>query len=143
VKLFLDTSVLLAASGSERGASRAIFDLSRKHHWRLLTSYYCIIEVERNLRKLPENARHIWDNLLSGKVAIVNDAITLDKPLSFSKAKDKPVLITAIAESCHTLLTLDKKDFGFLLNHTVYGLWVRTPACFLENQRNLHDLDLS
>jgi hypothetical protein len=40
VKLFLDTSVLLAASGSAKGASRFVFDQAAEQGWQLLTTAY-------------------------------------------------------------------------------------------------------
>lgn len=40
VNLFLDASVLLAASGSATGASRALFSLAEPNGWTLTTSPY-------------------------------------------------------------------------------------------------------
>jgi predicted nucleic acid-binding protein len=53
MKLFLDTSVLLAASGSSDGASREIFRLAPFNGWTLLATPYVVEEVLRNLPKLP------------------------------------------------------------------------------------------
>ncbi len=40
MNLFLDTSVLLAASGSAKGAARALFRLAPQQGWRLMASPY-------------------------------------------------------------------------------------------------------
>jgi len=52
----------------------------------------------------------------------------------FHTAKDKPVLISALA-CADVLLTLDRRDFGALLGQKVYGLQVVTPGGFLRTER--------
>ena len=49
MKLFLDTSVLLAAAGSSTGASRELFRSAPSNGWNLLVTPYVIEEVLRNL----------------------------------------------------------------------------------------------
>lgn len=135
MKLFLDSSVLLAAAGSATGASRALFDLAAANQWTLTTSRYCLAETLKNIGKLSPAAIAQWEDVLAGRLVVVQDAVALRKPLAFSKGKDKPVLITALAEDCDALLTLDRKDFATVLNTRVYSLHVCTPAMFLEHQR--------
>jgi hypothetical protein len=60
VKLFFDTSVLLATAGSATGASRAVIDLAARNRGTLITSRYCVGEVESNLFKLPAAADTVW-----------------------------------------------------------------------------------
>jgi hypothetical protein len=133
MKLFLDASVLLAACGSDRGASREIFRRAAESEWKLLTSTYVIQEVEANLADLPSTAAGDWSGL---KPALewVPDVLTLDRPVVFAPAKDRPVLFTALAWS-ETLLTLDRLDFGALFGTTFYGLLIVTPGMFLERER--------
>jgi len=135
VKLFLDTSVLLAAAGSATGASRAVFAYAGPQHWTLLTSRYCLAEAEKNLSKLPPAAAQVWSRTLRAGLTIVTDAVVINKPLALARGKDKPVLITALAEACDYLLTLDRADFAALLQTNVYGTSVCTPAAFLIRQR--------
>jgi predicted nucleic acid-binding protein len=45
MKLFLDTSVLLAGAGSARGASRFVLEQARDQEWELLTAQYCVGHV--------------------------------------------------------------------------------------------------
>jgi hypothetical protein len=45
VNLFLDASVVLAASGRPAGASRVVFDLAPRNGWVLMTSPYVVSEV--------------------------------------------------------------------------------------------------
>jgi predicted nucleic acid-binding protein len=136
VKLFLDTSALLAASGSSLGASRAIFDLGAGQHWELMTSLYCVEETNRNLGKLPSAATGEWRNRLQPRLIVIRETLVRDRPLLFIKTKDKPILLTALAERCDVLLTLDHRDFSGFLDTQVYRLWIRTPASFLTYERD-------
>ena len=72
MKLFLDSSVALAASLSATGASRLIFDLAIPQGWTLLVSPWVLREVRDNL---------------AGK----SSEFTFDWPLVFVVTKDKPV----------------------------------------------------
>lgn len=56
MRLLLDASVLLAASGSARGASREIFRRAAVCGWTLLTTPYVLKEVITNLSNLPPAA---------------------------------------------------------------------------------------
>ena len=133
MKLFLDTSVLLAACGSAKGASRAIFHLASAAGWTLMSSPYVLSEVLRNLGKLPVAGTGDWVRLRQ-QLMIVDDIVSLDRPVIFLSSKDRPILFTALAWS-DTLLTLDREDFENLLDGEFYGLRVRLPFSFLEEER--------
>lgn len=133
MRLFLDASVLLAASGSPRGASRELFLLAPRNDWTLLATPYVIEEVLRNLHVLPLAASADWVRLRTD-LLIQDDVITIDRPNVFAAAKDRPILFSALAWA-DTLLTLDREDFATLLGNTFYGLVVLTPGAFLERQR--------
>jgi hypothetical protein len=133
VRLFLDTSVLLAASGSDRGASREVFRRAAECDWILLASPYVVEEVFANLPSLPAVAAANWARLRP-ELALMDDVLTLDRAAVFEPAKDRPILFSALAWS-ETLLTLDRGDFGALLGSTFYGLSILTPGMFLERER--------
>lgn len=133
MRLFLDSSVLLAASGSDRGASREIFLRAPKSGWDLLASPYVIEEVLSNLHRFPATATAEWAQLRPD-LALVDDVLTLDQAAIFASAKDRPILFSALAWS-EVLLTLDRIDFGAMLGATFYGLLVSTPGMFLERER--------
>ena len=63
MRLFLDTSVLLAASGSAAGASREIFRRAAANGWLLVSSPYVIEEGLRNLPTFPPLASAEWARL--------------------------------------------------------------------------------
>jgi predicted nucleic acid-binding protein len=138
VRLFLDTSVLLAAAGSATGASRAIFEYARAQGWRLIASSYVTGEVVRNLRKLPASATAEWVKLRRA-LTVVDDVVTLDRIVIFPAGKDRPVLLTAFASS-QVLLTLDRADFAGFLGHHFYGMPILTPLEFLEAERRANRL---
>jgi predicted nucleic acid-binding protein len=133
VRIFLDTSVILAACGRVTGASHEIFDRATLNGWRLLTSRYVISEVVKNIVKLPPAALTTWP-VLSAKLTITRDVWTIDRPAVFGPAKDRPILFTAAAWST-VLLTLDTNDFGALIESGFYHLRVLKPTMFLERER--------
>lgn len=133
MRLFLDSSVVLAACGRPSGASRAVFDLARPNGWTLLTSRYVLNEVTKNLPKLRSQALTDW-RALSPNLIVTRDVWTMDRPVVFEPAKDRPVLFTAAAWAT-TLLTLDAADFGKLTRTGFYHLAVMSPGIFLASER--------
>ncbi len=129
MRLFLDTSVLLAACGSNRGASREIFRGASERGWVLLANPYVLEEVLANLPNLPAAASGDWARLRP-QLVLVDNVLTLDRPVVFEAAKDRPILFSALAWA-DVLLTLDRGDFGTLLGSTFYGLMILTPGTFL------------
>ncbi len=130
MRIFLDTSVLLAACLSETGGSRELFHFGRNREWTLLTSPWVQREMKINLAAKPRKAIDAWSQLRP-MLTIESDELTFDWPINFEASKDKPVLFTALA-CADVLLTLDRRDFRDLLGTTVYGLRVLTPGDFLQ-----------
>lgn len=60
MKLFADTSVLLAACASGTGASRELFRLAPDRDWDIQTTAYVLGEVAANLPSLPPSASEAW-----------------------------------------------------------------------------------
>jgi predicted nucleic acid-binding protein len=133
VRLFLDTSVLLAATGSAQGASREIFRRSAANGWSLLTTHYVLEEVARNLPLLASHAQADWATI-RGALTSVPDVFTVNLPVVFDNAKDRPILFSAFASS-DALLTLDRADFSNLLGAEFYGMPILRPGAFLERER--------
>lgn len=133
MRLFLDSSVLLSAAGSEKSLSRLIVTIAEEQGWKLVTAFYCRDETNRNIGKFPPKATKTWKTL-QGDLSFTANALTTNRPLLLSASKDKPVLISALAAKCNVLLTLDTGDFGIVLDTKVYGMAVRTPRSFLIEQ---------
>ena len=132
-RIFLASSVALAASLSATGASHEVFGLAGHQDWILLVSPWVLREVRLNLASKPPPAVRRWVTLRS-LLAVEGDELTFDWPVAFEKSKDKPVLFSALA-CADVLLTLDRHDFGELLGRTIYGLRVLTPGEFLRTER--------
>jgi len=132
VRLFLDSSVLLAAAGSSKGASRLLFDHAASRGWQLLTANYCLREAEFNLPKVGKKAELGWNVIIRPAVVTTVTRLTLDRPLIYRATKDRPVVISALSQKADYLLTLDRDDFHDLLGRSVYGLPIRTPGEFLR-----------
>jgi predicted nucleic acid-binding protein len=133
LRLFLDSSVLLAASGSARGASREVFRLAPSQGWSLIATPYVVEEVVTNLPDLTPDASTAWVELEQNLI-LLEDVLTLDRPAVFSPAKDRPILFSALAWA-DVLLTLDRGDFADLLGRTFYDLAVLKPGDFLQRER--------
>lgn len=85
--------------------------------------------------KLVPAAANAWKHTIFPLLEITEVRLALDKALIFPKAKDRPIVISALAEKCDWLLTLDETDFHGNLGREVYGLAVATPGQFLMEQR--------
>jgi hypothetical protein len=133
VRLFLDTSVLLAASESATGASREIFRRASANGWILISTPYALEEALRNLPDLSPSASAEWARLRPA-LLVMDDVLTLDRPAVFHAGKDRPILFSALAWA-DVLLTLDRGDFGPLMDKPFYGLLVLKPGLFLERER--------
>ena len=129
MRVFLDSSVILSACGSELWLSRLITVLAAERSWNLVSAY-CRAETVKNLAKFAPQATAHWQDL-QARIEWVPNALTTKRPLLLTASKDKPVLISAFAAKCDTLLTLDSGDFGIVLETEVYGVRVGTPRDFL------------
>jgi hypothetical protein len=87
------------------------------------------------LSKLVSSAPGSWQRIISPTLEVTPVRLTLDRPLVFPKAKDRPVVISALAARCAWLLTLDETDFHGNLGREIYGMRIATPGQFLIEQR--------
>ena len=134
MRLFLDTSVLLAACGSANGAAREIFRVRPRARWALVTTPYVLNEAEHNLDRLGDAAKAAWPPLQK-MLEVRHDILTLNRPAVFGPSKDRPILFSALAWA-DILITLDRRDFGSLLGTNFYGLAVMTPGMFVESRKH-------
>lgn len=133
MRLFLDSSVMIAGAASVEGASRSVFCLAGTHGWRLVTTPYAVEETVRNLAVFAPSVTTSWLSLRS-QLVVVDDVVTIDKPAVFPVEKDRPILFSALA-SADVLLTLDRADFSRLLGGRFYGLAIMTPGMLLLRER--------
>jgi hypothetical protein len=110
-----------------------LFTSAVLHGWELLVSPYALGEVAANLATVGALAVAAWPGLQQQLVQ-VPDVLTADRPVVFSPAKDRPILLSALAWA-DALLTLDRADFMGLLGQQFYELRLRTPGTFLAEER--------
>lgn len=135
MKLFLDTSVLLAGAGSAKGASRFVVERARACDWELLTAEYCVEEAKRNVAKLGARAGGALVSVFLPKLLVAPTELIFDKILVFPKAKDRPVLLSALGCRADFMLTLDEADFQGVIGDRVYDPEIRSPGQFLLEMR--------
>lgn len=133
MRVFLDSSVVLAACGSDRGASAYLFAEADRGLWQLLVSPYVESEVTGNLMELPSSWSSKWRKYRP-ILSVVDDVTALPHAVVFAAKKDRPVLFSAFAYA-DVLLVLDIADFGPLMGTGFYGLSVMTPGAFLKGLR--------
>ena len=97
----------------------------------IISADYCVHEVEYNLSKLDPICAKRWYKIIKPRLWIVAVRLTTPQILVYSKTKDRPIVITSLAEKAEFLLTLDKADFKGLLGTKVYGVHILSPAEFL------------
>lgn len=135
MKLFLDTSALIAACGGPTGASRYITDNAFQNGWHLLTSAFVLDEVNRNVFKLGDAPAAEWRTLAT-RLEEVPDVFAFSWVAIFPVPKDRPVLFTAAAFA-DVLITLDHSDFIDCLGSSFFRLAIQTPFAFVRAQRHV------
>lgn len=125
-RVFLDANVLFSA------AWRAGSGLTRLWHMpelQLVTSAYAVDEAERNLlRKRPDGVARL--HALMRDVELANVLVPLLAGHGLPP-KDVPILAGAVAAHCAVLLTGDVTDFGHLIDRTLQGVRILTPAMLI------------
>lgn len=137
LRVFLDSSVLIAAAGSRNGASGAVMQLAEVGLFKVLVSRYVLTESERNLRKKLPRGLSIFAEILSLMVLEVledpsPEACNVWKPII--EPKDTPVVAAAVAGKATVLLSLNTKDFTADAGNKA-GMLLLTPAQFLQQLR--------
>lgn len=128
--------MIIAACGSQTGASRFVFELARDRSWPLLASQYVLDEVEKYLAGAPVSSL-VWPTLRE-QLFILPDKFSFDWISILTPAKDRPILFTAFSQA-DFLLTLDRGDFQNLIGSSFYGMQIRTPGNFVQEIVNLEN----
>ncbi len=135
VRVFVDTSVLLAGLASPRGAANLILTLAEAELLALVLSEEVLIEAERNLqRRLPAALPYYQEWLAASPVERVPSP-TLEEVLQAARMihpKDAAILVAAMSAGVNYLVTLDRRHF--LDDPEVTrrsGLRIGTPGDFI------------
>lgn len=115
IRLFLDSSALMAGILSSQGAARALLLLSEAGQIDLIVSQQVIVEVERSLaHKAALALPFAREMILRANVAIIRDP-TSDELLPhqgwISHTADLPILVAAVRAKVGFLATLNTRHF--------------------------------
>lgn len=136
IKVFLDTSVIIAAVISSRGTSRALLNLISAGGCTGFVSDYVLEEVQRNVgRKAPHMVATIETIVAQARFNLVAPTSQhMVQAKHHVELKDAPVVAAAVAADVDAPVTLDKKH---LLNREreiseALGIVVVDPGAILK-----------
>ena len=135
IKVFIDTSVLIAGVASLTGASAAVLDLCESETVQMVVSLQVLVEADRNFAaKFPNLVSQYRQFIQDLAPLMVDDppAAAVKKAASLVGRKDAAILAAAMVEKVDCLITLDKKHFLKEKPPQVLPLEICTPADFLK-----------
>ena len=140
IKVFIDTSVLIAGVASVTGASATVLDLCEAESIQMVISRQVLVEADRNfiakLSNLVTRFRQFIRNLAP---LMVEDppAAAVERATSLIDRKDTAILAAAIEAKVDYLITLDKKHFLKQRIQRNIPIEVCTPADFIRTFERL------
>jgi predicted nucleic acid-binding protein len=114
IKVFIDTSVLIAGVASVTGASASVLDLGEAGIIQLVISHQVLIEADRNLTaKIPNMVGRFRRYLRRLAPVLEEDPspAEVESAASIIHPKDASILAAAKKAKVDYLITLDKKHF--------------------------------
>ena len=135
IKVFIDTSVLIAGVAPVTEASAAVLDLCESETVQMVVSRQVLVEADRNFSaKLPNlvsQYRQFNQNLAPLLVDDPPDT-AVKKAATLVGRKDAAILAAAVEEKVDYLITLDKKHFLKEKTPRDLPLEICPPADFLK-----------
>jgi predicted nucleic acid-binding protein len=136
LKVFVDTSVLIAGLASVTGASGAVLDLGEAGASVLMISRQVLVEADRNITaKLPRMVDRFRRYLRRLGPVMVQDpspAETMETS-TIIHPKDASILAAAQKAKVDFLVTLDKKHFLSARTAKGTGVKIVSPGEFLKH----------
>lgn len=111
IKVFVDSSVLVAATLSLTGHARDLIRYALADRVQLATSEYVVAEVARNLAAKQPRAAVILGQIIE-QVRFDMIDVTVEEVLTaaeYTALKDAPVVAAAAQAKCDFLVTFDRK----------------------------------
>ena len=133
-QIILDTNVIVSALRSQLGASYKLLMLVDRSTFEMSLSVPVLLEYEdatkRLLDQIPLTEVEL-DDILDYLAGMANERVVFYLWRPFLKdPKDDMILELAVAASCETIVTFNKKDFGGVAQ---FGIQIMTPKEFLES----------
>lgn len=138
LKVFLDSSALIAGVASTKGAARAVLQLAEIGLIELIVSRQVIVEADRNIEeKLPEMLSEYRGFIKLLAPVLLDDPLQKDvaKYLTVINPNDAPILASAVISGADFLITWDRKHFIGKNIHIHSNLKIVTPGEFLRHFR--------
>jgi len=135
IKVFIDTSVLIAGVASVAGASAAVLDLCEAEIIQMVISRQVLIEADRNFcAKLPNLVSQFRQFIRKLAPIMVEDppGTAVEGAATLIDPKDAAILAAGIEAEVDYLITLDKKHFLKQKARRNIPIEVCTPADFLK-----------
>jgi predicted nucleic acid-binding protein len=140
LKVFLDSSSLIAGIASSKGAAREILRLAEIGLVELVVSRQVVVEADRNITaKLPECLDDFRNYLETLAPVLVADPSQreIQRSSSLIPPHDAPILAAAIAAQADYLVTWDQKHFMTSGPRALGRPKVMNPGEFLHEFRQL------
>jgi len=138
LKVFLDTSALIAGIASSKGAARAVLQLAEVSLIEVIVSKEVIVEADRNIEeKISEMLNEYREFITILSPILVDDPSQkeCEKFLKVINPDDAPILASAVYSGADFLVTWDKKHFMRKDVQTYSNLRIVTPGEFLKHFR--------
>ena len=135
IKVFIDTSVLIAGVASVAGASAAVLDLCEAEIIQMVISRQVLIEADRNFcAQLPNLVSQFRQFIRKLAPIMVEDppGTAVERAATLIDPKDAAILAAGIEAEVDYLITLDKKHFLKQKARRNIPIEVCTPADFLK-----------
>jgi predicted nucleic acid-binding protein len=135
LKVFLDTSALIAGVASSRGAARAVLQLAEIGLIEVIVSRQVIVEADRNIEeKLPKMLDDYREFMELLSPVLIDDPHQKDveRFLKVINYDDAPILASAVGSGADFLITWDRKHFIGKNIHIHSNLKIVTPGEFLK-----------
>ena len=135
LRVFLDTSALIAGIASSKGAAREVLRLAEIGLIEIFVSRQVIVEADRNMEaKLPEMLNEYRAFIENLSPVLVDDPHPREirKYLSIINSDDAPILAAAVSSGVNYLVTWDTKHFIKKKIQLDSDLKIVTPGEFLR-----------
>ena len=140
IKVFVDTSALIAGVNSVTGASATLLDLCEARVLQMVVSRQVLIEADRNFAaKFPQLVGRFRQFMHNLAPLMVEDPTpeSMEKAATIIDRKDAPILAAAENANVDFLITLDKKHFLNPKTRQKVMLKVVSPIEFLQSFEKL------
>jgi putative PIN family toxin of toxin-antitoxin system len=135
LKVFLDTSALIAGIASAKGAAREVLQLAETGLIEVIVSRQVIVEADRNIEdKLPEMLSEYREFIKLLAPVLVDDPPRgqIKRFLTVINPDDAPILAAAVNAEADFLITWDRKHFIGKNIHIHPDMKIVTPGEFLK-----------